>query len=179
MTEALVELLHNDLGLPRNANNLHNLFSVFKQKHGNSLKNVIKGDQWDIFCHVCSPQCPTPCLKQGVTKLENCDITALAIVYRNLKKLLPNISAQCIVDLANYLQYVKDACENRNFVMHSSGKPMDDADFNDRWDKVEDVLVGLKYSNMQLFNDLKTCSYAYLRQQISCLLYTSPSPRDS
>jgi len=170
ITQSLIELLHNDLGLTRNPNDLHNLFSIFKQNHSNSLKKVIKDHQWDIFCHDCSAQCPTPCPKQGVTKLEDLDITAVAIIYRNLKKLLPNFNPQSIVDFKNnYLQYADDACENRNFVMHSSGKPMDDVVFNDKWQKIKDLLIGLKYSNMKLFNDLKMRSFNFLREQIVIL----------
>jgi len=129
-TNALLNLLHEELGFTKNPKILHKLFTDLKGRKQQTLSRIIKAHQWDIFCHDCSANCTTPCPKEGVTKLKDFDITNLAIIYRNLKNILPNMDKKKVSDFLNtYLSFVDRACDIRNFLMHSS-----------------------------LFNELKTCS---------------------
>jgi len=158
-TNALLNLLHEELGFTKNPKILHKLFTDLKGRKQQTLSRIIKAHQWDIFCHDCSANCTTPCPKEGVTKLKDFDITNLAIIYRNLKNILPNMDKKKVSDFLNtYLSFVDRACGIRNFLMHSSAEPMKRAVFYDKWNEIRIVLSGLDYCEMKLFNELKTCS---------------------
>ena len=214
ITEALRDLLHTECGLTKNKKQIHSLLTNFKQREKKNLKKIIHKKQWDLLCHVCSKKCIQPCPKHGVTELEDFDITNLSIIFRNIGKIIQGLDEQIIQQLMDaFLEYVNEASDIRNYLMHSSSKGMTMNVFNDQWTKIKNLLVGLKYQNMKLFTDLETCSLdPYLSQQIDiiktlynnldskkcdriehmklkatfsrletkvCLLYTSPSPRDS
>jgi len=93
--------------------------------------------------------------------MENFDITNLSVIFRNLKEIVQSYDEQCIQQLMDmFLDYVNDACKIRNFLMHSSCKGMTTIEF----------MIGLKYQNMNRFNDFKTCSLdPYINQQIDII----------
>ena len=155
--EALIDVLHNVpndtsyAGLPTCPKQLHQRLLQCKQNKKHELNKVLKKEQWDVLC----PQ-------NGSSNPEDWDITLLIAVLRTvvglqpaggwkIKSLQPNDrSIGAFLFLIRYL---------RNELMHGavSAVPNQQA-FKQLRARMENILLGLKYKNMQLFYDLESCS---------------------
>ena len=170
---ALIDLLYIVFGLPKAGCQLFNLLINFKNNLPKKLKKLIRKDQWDLLCHDCNNQavpCPTSCPKQGVSDLNDLDVTTLAILYRNIEHIIPAITPQLMQLKAQYKPIVEQACEDRNLLMHFSSKNMTQKEFDDRWNSTENCLNGMNYANMSDFNKMKTCLLdKYYKQQMDWL----------
>lgn len=161
--KALLDILHDPVfnGLPRCHIQLYQRLYQFKMNLPTSLKKVIKSFQWEKMCHCCTGQCPNPCPRQGKTNAEDLDITCIVILITNLTTVPPpqggwnnphpnDVSVGAFILLARHL---------RNDINHCSVEDISsEMDFNDYWQRIESILVGLNFKNMNLFHELKTAS---------------------
>ena len=118
---------------------------------GNKLHKALKDDQWNILC----PQ-------NQLSNPEDWDITLLIAVLRtviglkplggwDIKNLNPNDQS-----IGAYLYLVRKL---RNDLKHGAvGDIPDLATFKTFWSRMENILLGLKYKDMQKFYNLEQCS---------------------
>ena len=170
---ALIDLLHNVFHFPKNGNQAFILLANFKTNMQKKLKKLVKDYQWDLLCHDCTQQkvpCQTPCPKKGVTNLNDLDTTGLSVIYRNIEHIIPNATQPISQLKAQYKLLIDQACEDRNLLMHFPTKSMSQKQFDDAWDGIEKFLIGVNYSNMTDFYNMKTCLLdEYYKQQIEWL----------
>ncbi|XP_066935721.1 uncharacterized protein [Clytia hemisphaerica] len=154
--EALIDVLrnvHNDTsytGLPTCPKQLHQIFVQCKQNKKHELNKVLKKEQWEILC----PQ-------NGLTNPEDWDITLLIAVLRSvvglqpaggwkIKSLQPNDQS-----IGAFLFLIRNL---RNELIHGSVNAVPNLQaFKQLRSRMENILLGLKYKNMQMFYDLESC----------------------
>ncbi|XP_066927888.1 uncharacterized protein [Clytia hemisphaerica] len=155
--EALIDVLynsHNDAsyhGLPTNPSALYQRLLQCKQDKRNRLHKVLKSDQWNTLC----PQ-------NQLSNPEDWDITLLIAVLRTVVGLKP-IGGWDIKNLSPgdqsigaYLYLVRKL---RNELKHGAVTDISDLlTFKTFWSRIEDILLGLQYKDMQKFYDLEKCS---------------------
>ena len=162
---ALLDILHDPTlnGLQKNEQQLYTYLLAFKRREQQNLRRVVFPYQWDKLCHVCTTTCTSQCNRQGRTNSEDFDITLIVVLIINCTGLLPpngdwrtfqptstDVSKAACVILARDL---------RNEINHSTNNSITTTvDFNVYWKRIEHILNGLQYNNMQLFNDLKMSS---------------------
>lgn len=161
--EALLDILHDPAikGLPRDEQQLFQRLCHFKQHHENALKKIIKPFQWDKMCHFCSTNCPTPCPRQGKTSSNDLDISCIVILITNLTALQPPQGGWKNPNKKDQSKaaYVLFARQLRNEVNHCAVEDIStQQEFSVYWQRVEQVLIGLQFRDMNLFYDLKTTS---------------------
>ncbi|XP_066931781.1 uncharacterized protein [Clytia hemisphaerica] len=155
--EALIDVLHNVhndtsyTGLPTCRKQLHQIFVQYKQNKKHELNKVLKKEQWEILC----PQ-------NGLSNPEDWDITLLIAVLRSvvglqpaggwkIKSLQPNDKS-----IGAFLFLIRNL---RNELMHGSINAVPNLQaFKQLRSRIENILLGLKYKNMQVFYDLESCS---------------------
>ncbi|XP_066935719.1 uncharacterized protein [Clytia hemisphaerica] len=155
--EVLIGVLHNVhndtsyTGLPTCPKQLHQIFVQCKQNKKHELNKVLKKEQWEILC----PQ-------NGLTNPEDWDITLLIAVLRSvvglqpaggwkIKSLQPNDQS-----IGAFLFLIRNL---RNELMHGSISAVPNLQaFKQLRSRMENILLGLKYNNMQMFYDLESCS---------------------
>ncbi|XP_066935706.1 uncharacterized protein [Clytia hemisphaerica] len=155
--EVLIDVLHNVhndtsyTGLPTCRKQLHQIFVQYKQNKKHELNKVLKKEQWEILC----PQ-------NGSSNPEDWDITLLIAVLRSvvglqpaggwkIKSLQPNDKS-----IGAFLFLIRNL---RNELMHGSINAVPNLQaFKQLRSRMENILLGLKYKNMQVFYDLESCS---------------------
>uniref|UniRef100_A0A7M5WV54 DZIP3-like HEPN domain-containing protein n=1 Tax=Clytia hemisphaerica TaxID=252671 RepID=A0A7M5WV54_9CNID len=154
--EVLIDVLHNVhndtsyTGLPTCPKQLYQIFVQCKQNKKHELNKVLKKEQWEILC----PQ-------NGSTNPEDWDITLLIAVLRSvvglqpaggwkIKSLQPNDQS-----IGAFLFLIRNL---RNELMHGSINAVSNLQaFKQLRSRMENILLGLKYKNMQMFYDLESC----------------------
>uniref|UniRef100_A0A7M6DK37 Uncharacterized protein n=1 Tax=Clytia hemisphaerica TaxID=252671 RepID=A0A7M6DK37_9CNID len=155
--EALIGVLHNVhndtsyTGLPTCPTQLYQIFVQCKQNKKHELNKVLKKEQWEILC----PQ-------NGSTNPEDWDITLLITVLRSVVGLQPaggwKIKSLQSNDqsIGAFLFLIRHL---RNELMHGSVNAVPNLQaFKQLRSRIENILLGLKYKNMQVFYDLESCS---------------------
>ena len=176
--KALKELLHNQCSLPRDPQLLHTLFTKFKQNASQGLLKIVSAKTWDKLCHQCNVNCPVLCPRNGVTRMDDLDVTALAVVYRNLEKIIlnPNPGTQhFIIQIKiQFKQTVEESCCIRNSLMHGVSD-MKYKEFKLKWKEIRQNLIAMNYppEQLKLFDELETCCLdPYQKLEIDCLTDT-------
>lgn len=139
---ALRDLLHNDFGLPQDKVELCTLLTNFKKK---KIIKLGKKD-WERLC-------PT----NGVTDINELDLTPLAIIFRSIEHIVPNFSDHMRKVKQEYEPFVKQACSNRNDLAHPRKDQMTKNKFIEIMKKITSTLLGMNYSQMKIFEYWKTC----------------------
>ena len=141
--EALIDILHNHgkdplyQGLPTDPVQLYQYMMIRKgdKEKYKVYHKILKPDQWALLCP-----------SNGQSDSKEWDITLLVFVIKNEWKLLKTL-----------LQYVVNARDLRNRLKHGSVDSISTLkEFDDQWDEIEKLLIGLKYKNMKQFHELKT-----------------------
>eukprot|EP00111_Clytia_hemisphaerica_P013582 TCONS_00039922-protein len=148
--DALLSILHNldndpvYQGLPQNPGQLYQHMLTCKRntKYGQ--------DAWDKLC----PQ------NKQQTDSKDWDITLIVAVIRNETNLKPSGGWKKVKSTdQSKAAFVDRARQLRNEIKHGSAADLDTVvQFNICWNKIETILLGLKYQNMALFHDLRTSS---------------------
>ena len=162
---ALLEVLHDPTlnGLPKNEHQLHAYLLAFKGREEQNLRRVIFPYQWDKLCHVCTQVCQTPCPRQGRTNSEDLDITMIVVLIINCTSLQPP-NGNWRTFQPNHGDVDKAACvifarELRNGMNHCTPNQITTKqEFDAYWRRIEDILNGLQYADMQLFKELENIS---------------------
>ena len=153
--EALIRVLHNlnndpsYSGLPRDPVELYKHMS--RCRNSSNYKHL-EPHQWDLLC-------PT---SGNESDSKEWDITLLVCVIRNeltLPKPTRRISRarklECIEHIKHIKHFANRARKIRNLLKHRSVKAIS-TEFNVHWDELEEILIELKYQNMNEFYELKT-----------------------
>ncbi|XP_066931794.1 uncharacterized protein [Clytia hemisphaerica] len=154
--EALIDVLHNVhkdasyTGLPTCLKQLYQIFVQCKQDNKHELNKVLKKEQWQILC----PQ-------NGSSNPEDWDITLLIAVLRSVVGLQPaggwKIKSLQSNDqsIGAFLFLIRNL---RNDLIHGSVNAVPNLQaFKQLRSRMENILLGLKYKNMQMFYDLESC----------------------
>ncbi|XP_066935723.1 uncharacterized protein [Clytia hemisphaerica] len=154
--EALIDVLHNVhkdasyTGLPTCPKQLYQIFVQCKQDNKHELNKVLKKEQWQILC----PQ-------NGSSNPEDWDITLLIAVLRSVVGLQPaggwKIKSLQSNDqsIGAFLFLIRNL---RNDLIHGSVNAVPNLQaFKQLRSRMENILLGLKYKNMQMFYDLESC----------------------
>ena len=158
LKEGLISILHNQSndpsyrGLPNNPTQLFQHMQQCQLNKNHALHRLLRQEQWDVLCPP----------NQQQTDSKDWDITLLVAVIRSELKLKPlggwNI-IQLQVNDRSKGAFVYLIRELRNEIKHGSIDEIDTFNkFIPYWNRIEFILKGINYANMQLFNDLKTCS---------------------
>ncbi|XP_066935330.1 uncharacterized protein [Clytia hemisphaerica] len=154
--DALLSILHNldndpsYQGLPQNPGQLYQHMLTCKQNTKNGLHKILKQDEWDKLC----PQ------NKQQTDSKDWDITLIVAVIRNETNLKPSGGWKNVKSTdQSKAAFVDRARQLRNEIKHGNAADLDTvAKFNSCWNKIESILLGLKYQNMTFFHDLRTSS---------------------
>lgn len=121
-----------------------------KQNTKHPLHNVLKCDQWNILC--------PPNQK---TYSSNFDITLLVAVMRSVIGLKPKGGWKIKALQTNDLSvgaFVFLALKLRNEIKHTSVNNLEDLEtFQDYWQRIREILTGLKFEDMTSFDILEIC----------------------
>ena len=162
---ALLDVLHDPAhnGIPKDEQQLHEYLTAFKRREENNLKRVIFPYQWEKLCHVCTPNCPNQCVRQGKTNSEDFDITLIVVLIINCTTLHPTNgnwrTFQPLPGDNSKAAAVIFARDIRNEINHCS--PNDFAaeiEFKTYWKRLEDILKILDPNKIQLFQNLEKIS---------------------
>ena len=157
MKDVLISILHNPdndpsyHGLPTDPKQFYQEMLKCKQNTKHSLHKVLKADQWEILCPP----------NQQETNFKDIDITILVALIRSviglkpkggwrIKCLQPNDTSKgAFVFLASNL---------RNETKHGTMENIQDLNtFQNYWQRIKDILVGIHFKDMTSFDLLETC----------------------
>jgi len=115
---------------------------------------------WEILLGACKNGCPLDC--NGETDLDQLPIVALNNIFKYLEHIIPStvMSQNDILVFKEFKQFfVNTITENRNYLAHYPLKiGMPDSDFDKRWMSIRKALIGMDYSKLPQFDNLRTCS---------------------
>lgn len=143
---------HNDLsytGLPSNPQALYQrLFALYQNKK-HSLHKVFRPNQWNTLCP-----------PSGQTNLQDCDLTQIIAVLQSENILQPlggwKIKGLQAGDTSRGA-FIYKTRQLRNELKHGNIQDISTLNqFNTYWVRIENILKGLGYQNMQRFYDLQT-----------------------
>lgn len=177
--ESLLDILHNRnndpsyCGLPQTALQLYQRMLAFKTAHEKALRRIIRPNQWDVICP-----------SSGNCNSRDWDITIIKVIIQ-YENLIPppiggwEISSPCILDITK-AAHVCRAKDIRNELKHGTIKDMCDVNkYNNLISRIEVALLGMNYSNMALFYELKHCSLqVYTPQTVQILQQRLSDVRD-
>ena len=168
-TESMKEVLENDFKVTINGRDFHLWISNARKKRNCKMQNFV----WENLLGACTGGCPSGCNAQ--TDLSGLDVTSLHGIFSNLEHIIPSsvLSQHDIRTMKlKYKVHFESIKVARNYSAHYSLKSsMPNNDFQREWNRIRNALVAMKYTKIKMFDDLEQGSV--------CLLYTSPSPRDS
>jgi hypothetical protein len=152
---ALIDILHNnhsDLsyqGLPKCQKQLYNKLFKFKSKYQGKLGKLIKPFQWDMIC-------PANCQ----TDSSALDVTTVVILIIHLVNITPpkggwNIKEPKSGD-QSLASFIIMARMLRNAISHYNACKLSKDKFEELWSQARVTLLGLRYQNIKLFDNLKT-----------------------
>ena len=154
LREALLEVIHNDRGdfsykgLTRDKLKLHAILFEFKVTKQCKLKGKVSKKQWDTMCPI-----------SGMTNSEAFDVTTEIVIIREKLELRPSVewNDKYVSNPENIADYCILARELRNKVKHQTLRNIiTDSQFQNIWEEFRKILVGLNFSQMTLFHQLKT-----------------------
>ena len=169
LTDALFGILHNEYsdpsypGLPKDKKQLYQILANFKRRMEKQLKRFVHQDQWNILCP-----------SSGETDSEELDVTLILVVVEYESHIQPpthpkrwRADPNAIVNPVNEADFCVMAKHLRNEVKHGRiSNIITISQFNGYWTRIENLLIGLHYSKMDIFHHLKTCPLDKYNQQI-------------
>lgn len=120
--------------------------------------NELDEEKWKDLTHKCSQgTCSSPCQKKRKIILKELDISGLNVIFGILKTINTNQNARVSKEIEDFIKmfkgHVNTICRIRNKVFH-----FEDVNFEQTWNSINWALLGMEYSNINEFNELKTCS---------------------
>ena len=153
----LISTLHNldndpsYHGLPTDPKQFYQEMLKCKNNLKHKLHKVFKADQWDILCPP----------NQQETNFKDLDITILVALIRSVIGLKPKGGwmIQCVQpNDTSKGAFVFLALKLRNEIKHGTMEDIQDLNtFQNYWQRIRDILIGLHYKNMASFDLLETC----------------------
>jgi len=141
---AIKDLLQNEFKLPNDKVKLYELLNNFKLNVGRRLRGVISTHQWEKLCPA-----------NGETDITQLDVTALAIIYRNIEHIIPGFDDELQELKEKYQHWIDQACKDRNKFLHPPQHEMSEEEFESLMESIEKTLRGINYSRMEDFKEAK------------------------
>ena len=154
---SMKDVMHNNFKCTKNKQVFHSwIATANKNKKCKNIQKFV----WEMLLGNCFGGCSPSC--NGETDLDSLDVTSLRNIYDNLEHIIPSnvMSQNVLLQLKEqFTVHVESISVNRNGLAHYPlKKKMTTEDFETRWDSIRKALVGIGYTNLKDFDDLKTCS---------------------